>query len=336
MGLDSQVWSVMLILSILSIGLLGYKLADNKKCIPFTFNLKTASFHSDSIYYVGENVTFSSSNPGQSISWDFGDNSDKIEGSYVPHKYTVPGTYRIIASSGTDCDETRIIKIVHAPQSSYIREGEKIIGPSLITNAVEAEFNCAVLADSYTWSIKSYPSIKPIGSGGRIKFRFPNAGNYTIQVVLDNDRVRSYTKEISVDDVLTRKSIIPEKLPNLIPVDPTPDTKTQPEKLPEIKVIEEEDTKPRYVAINNETFITLLQSVQKGQMDISEFNRFFCQGIIPQVRENGKKKAFSVLYQELGSNKYKKATIKSLQLKRDSDGCIFIIEIDIKVPWIRL
>ena len=99
MGLDYRVWRVMLIISILSLGLLSYRLIDSKKCIPVNFLIKTITIHADSTYSVGENLSFISSSNKNEITWDFGDNTEKVTGQYVTHAYQNTGSYKIIAST---------------------------------------------------------------------------------------------------------------------------------------------------------------------------------------------------------------------------------------------
>lgn len=328
LGLDKRVWSVMITISVLSLGLLSYKLVDNKKCIPFNGTIKTTTFHGDSVYYVGENLTFIASTSKQDITWDFGDNTAKPEGTYVTHKFLAPGTYRIRASAGADCDWSKSIIVINVPQSTYIREGEKIMGQAAVTNAFDAEFICTELADTYTWSIKNYPGIKPIGAGEKVKFRFTLPGTYTVQVILDNNRIKTYTKEVSVEDVLKPKNKMPEDPTRLVPMDPIPDIKL-PEQVPETKT-EEVDNKPKFLKIPDATFWSLLESVQNNQKDITDFDKYLCSGGATKVRENTTRYiTFTILCQQL-SGKDKKASIKAVRLKRDDSGCIILIDIDIK------
>ena len=148
MGLDYRVWRVMLILSILSLGLLSYRLLDSKKCIPENFSIKTIVTHTGNTYNAGETLSFISSANKDEITWDFGDNTEKASGQYVTHTYQNSGSYKITASTGAgaSCETVQSIQVIQAVVSPEANNnmvtGEEIVGPVLTLTGKYFQFAC--------------------------------------------------------------------------------------------------------------------------------------------------------------------------------------------------
>lgn len=321
MGLDYRVWKTMLIISILSLGLLSYRLIDKKKCTPVTFLIKTINTHSDSIFNVGETLSFISSVTNEETTWDFGDNSAKITGQYVSHVYTTAGTYKVSASTGTACESIQNINVqepVAAPQNdNAVVTGQEIVGPISTTVGKEELFTCMVNAKSYEWTISNYPSMTQ--SGGTAKLRFPTAGKFLVQVTLDGDRTKRYTKEINVDPEPTPPS------PGTVDVKPLIPETVQP-----LPTIPQNNT----VKITDDIFKGYLGKVVDKKMTAADFDNYLCYKGDTKVILNGELMTFNAMCDEISGKKRRKLIIgktkikiQTAEMRRDKDGCVNIIEV---------
>ena len=364
LGLDNNIWRVMLVMIIFSLGLLSYKLAEKKKCNPFTYRIKHSSL--DSVFYVGEILQFSASVNNAEVNWDFNDNSEAGEGPVVTHKYSKPGKYNVTASI-LDCGNSQELTVITVPapemKTDNISTDNKILGRSMTYEGTEEKFTCLAAANYYEWTVTNHPEKKyKVRNGPIAKFEFSSAGKYTIQVELNHDRKKRYQKEVIVSSIvkskpqnLDIKQLLPpniralnegqkpqdKKIPD-VPVDHQ--VKLQPEKVSEKPIEKEaeatdnssndkstkESSGHKFLKISDDIFKSLLERVQNGQMDLYSFDRYLCGGGTTKVMENGDKlSSFHSLWQQLNSNK--KLTISSVHLNRDAqDGCVTIIKIDYK------
>ncbi|MEO6541939.1 MAG: PKD domain-containing protein [Ferruginibacter sp.] len=324
MGLDYRVWRVMLIISLLSLGLLSYRLIDSKKCIPVSFSIKTISTHTDSSYSIGETLSFVSSANKDEITWDFGDNTAKVTGQYVTHAYEATGSYTITASTGATCETVmRIVispaEIIQKSDANSVVAGEEIVGAISTMTGKEETFYCMVSAGVYEWTISNYPKMTQKGSTA--KFQFPTAGKYTVQVTLDGDRTKRYSKEINVEAAPVVSSSIPDNIKPLIPegVQPLP-----------VPVPETNKT----VKITDATFKEYLEKVIDKKMTAPDFDNYLCYKGETKTILNGELISFNALCEEISGKKRRKMIIgktkikiKTAELRRDNDGCVNIIEV---------
>ena len=320
LGLDYRVFRVILAIMILSVGLLSYRLLDKKQCTAVNFIIKTITPHTDSTYSAGESLSFMASASDAQITWDFGDNSAEVSGQYVTHKYSSTGSFEVSAFTGVSCQTVKkiTVKLPSGPgkSSEHVNSGEEIIGPLSTTAGFEETFTCMVSAQSYEWSIPNYP--KMIRSGSFAKFVFPASGKFLIQVTLDHDRTKRYTKEITVEALPVVKPLVPEKIKPLIPgeVKPLPDPKTFS------------------VKISDAVFAEYLGQVIDKKMTAPDFDKYLCYKGETKVVSNGDVVTFNSFCEEISGKKRRKFIIGKTKIKinsaimrRDNDGCVNIIEV---------
>ncbi|MBS1755214.1 MAG: PKD domain-containing protein [Ferruginibacter sp.] len=321
MGLDYRVWRTMLIISIISLGLLSYTLIDSKKCEPVNFLIKTIVQHTDGVYNTGETLSFVSSSSKFETTWDFGDNTAKITGQYVTHIYKTAGEYRISASTGTGCETIQGIQVVEpvasAQDDNNVVTGQEIVGPSSTVTGKEEMFTCMVTAKSYDWSISNYPKMNQQGSTA--KFQFPTPGKYLVQVTLDSDRTKRYTKEINVEAMPVAPSVTPDEVKPLIPetVQPLPSP-----------------TDSKNIKITDDIFKGYLGKVVDKKMTAADFDNYLCYKGDTKVILNGELMTFNAMCEEISGKKRrklligkKKIKIEMAEMRRDKDGCVNIIEV---------
>jgi len=321
MGLDYRVWRVLLILVIVCLALVSYRLIDLKKCTPVNFLIKTIAVHTDSVYGIGESLSFIASTSQDEITWDFGDNSDKVTGQYVTHAFSSEGSYKVSASTGTSCQTIKQITVKKAvvvkPKDDGSFAGEEIVGPVSTMEGNEEIFTFMVTADFYEWSIANFPKMTRTGSSA--KFQFPGAGKYTVQVTLDHDRTKRYTKEVTVEARPNEKSPIPDNIKPLLPDDVKP--------LPDPN---------KNVKISDAIFMSYLQKVVDKKMAARDFDNYLCYKGETKVVSNGELMSFNAFCDEIsGKTRRKflgrtKIKIQSAEMRRDTEGCVNIIEVKYK------
>jgi len=322
MGLDYRVWRVMLILSLVSLALLSYRLIDSGKCTPADFTIKTITVHTDDNFYVGETLNFISSANKDEITWDFGDNTAKITGQYVTHVYQNKGSYKIIVSTGTGaaCETIKNIEVIEpvvkVDATSNFITGEEIVGPVSTITGKQEIFTCMVTAKSYEWSISNYPKMTQKGSTAN--FQFPTAGKYTVQVTLDGDRTKRFSKDINVEAAPDLSSPIPSDIKPLLP------ESVQPLPAPETN---------KTVKITDDIFKGYLMKVIDKKMSAADFDNYLCYKGETKVILNGDLMTFNAFCDEIsGKTRRKflgrtKIKIQTAEMRRDKDGCVNIIEV---------
>jgi hypothetical protein len=337
LGLDYRILRVMLVISIFSLGFLSYRILDSKKCIPVNFIIKTITAHTDTMYNVGEVLSLISSANKDETTWDFGDNTAKVTGQYVTHIYKTPGTYKITASTGTACE--KIMKIAIATPTTIIESGtnlisgEEIVGPILTITGKDALFTCMVTAKVYEWSITNYPKLTQTGPSAI--FQFPTPGKYIVEVTLDNDREKRYTKDINVE-AETVKPIAtptdPAELKQLISPKIAPIT--IPEKLLPSDAVVSGPEKTKTINITDVIFKDYLGKVIDRKMTAADFDTYLCYKGDTKVILNGDLMTFNAMCGEISGKKkskmilWKKSIkIKTAEMRRDNDGCVNIIEV---------
>ncbi|MEO6252682.1 MAG: PKD domain-containing protein [Ferruginibacter sp.] len=323
LALDYRVIRVILFIMILAVGLLSYRLLDKKECTPVNFIIKTITPHTDSTYRAGETLSFMASSAQTDVTWDFGDNSATVTGQYVTHKYLSTGSFEVSAFTGVSCQTVKRISVIipsEIKSNDPVNSGEEIIGPFSTTSGIEETFTCMVSAQSYEWSIPNYP--KMIRNGSSAKFIFPAAGKFLVQVTLDHDRTKRYTKEITVEAAPVVKSAVPEDIKPLIPI--TANAEVQP--LP--------DPKSMSVKVSDAVFTEYLGQVIDKKMTAADFDKYLCYKGDTKVVANGDVVTFNALCEEISGKKRRKfiigktkIKIKSAILRRDNDGCVNIVEV---------
>lgn len=312
-GLDNTVWFFMIIVMLLALVLLTSFLIGRTKCIPFTFVITP---NSDSGYYTEKTLSFSLSVSAKNITWDFGDGTPVKTGVYATHQYHREGKYYVTASTREDCDATMEITVTKSPFDHTI--GNEIAGPETVAVENEAAFSCLVYGNNWSWQVKDHPEIKFTDAKlGSAKFRFRNGGTYYIQVTLDDDRTKSYTKEIMVTDGRVRPAV-----PAILP---SPEIKRLIKEQPVVKE-QEQTAAPVPVAvavttryISEKSFKDQLNQVIKddnSSPSLQDFDQFLYNKAKTTVKINGgSSMSFNKFYEYLKLNG--SLAVTNVMLQRD-------------------
>lgn len=345
LGLDNMVWLVMIMIIIFSLGLLSYKIIDKKECVAFTFKVRNLGSPHDSVFYVGDILSFNASMASQDIDWNFGDNS-RTSGAYVSHVFLKEGSYLVTAKSKSLCSVVKEI-IIKAPLPTIAAQSQifvtgKIIGNSNFTINTSQIFSYPDQVKSYEWSVQNHPDLG-IKRGRSVSFSFPYPGSYKIQVRLDSNFTKLDYLEVEVLDVTRSKSKI-EDIPILIPRAPAPPSQTQP---PANKEIDSIINKPKGNSIKfiaNKLFLTYLEDVINKTKQVSDFADYGISEKTPVVVNGEEHHDFKWLCEELTKTKkteFLGITTSKKQIKLESanlqrmNGIVSIVNVYYKYKKVK-
>jgi len=278
----------------------------------------------DTIFFLaGQPLTLRSPiSPGDKVIWNFGDDSNNGEGFSTVHIYKEGGTYRITATINDFClydKKIHIKKPEPVTIDSMGRVTENIIGSDQGFAGNNFTFKTPLTATDYEWYIENNSNY-PKRTGDSVNFKFRSEGNYIVVLILDHDRTKKYTKNITVAALAkTGGELIVPKL--LVPKEKS-DSAAHASATDTNKVVRAK--KPRYAT--DEQFTLYLQDVVCGSMTAKDFNDFLCQGENTSVKINNKGgKPFGAFCAEIAG---KKIEIKSVVAARDNDNCVVNLAVE--------
>jgi len=346
MSLDTNVWLVMLVTAILSLGLISYNLIDNESCVPFAISAKGVTSNQDGVYEPGETIIFRTSLPEEKeITWVFGDNTarQKTVSVNMRHKFMKEGVFTVTAMLNGVCNNEIKVNIKKSKNSILSGDDAGAAAPQIFGNLAPVEgkserYISDVIGNSYEWKILDKASFPTINDQYAF-FTFPKPGLYVLQLTVDHDRRKRSQLEINVTENLAKsKGPKQQNVPVLIPYDVRPpksdkQAEKQPEKAPEPEKLPEpvvEAPKKKIINIRNEIFQSKLEGVVQGQNDVHDFDAYLPDGGNTKVLINDEKsyKTFAQLCQEIGGKK--KIVIESVQLMRAEDNMIQQIKVKYK------
>ncbi len=324
-GIDTRVWLTLITVAVVSVGLLGYKVASDVNCSFFEISVKGYTAGKANSYYLGEELSFATQMPGaKSIVWDFGDRT-KAEGPTVKHSYKSEGTFMVTATINGKCSESISISIrqlTHQPVTMSATMENPISGPEVIHAGEPVNFTCAATAGTYEWTVLNAPDF-PVQSANVATFVFPAPGTRIIELKLDNDAAKVFRKNIQVLPPLEKADATFQNNNMTQPVLPPPaqnDDDKKDAKEPEA---------PKSVVIPNEEFVNLLNQATEGKKDVQAFSQFLCNGGQTKVLVNGTEwETLGSFHQKIYGKK--KFDIKSVETVRDEHNCVTILKVKYK------
>lgn len=353
LGLDPGVWWVMIMFIGLSLVLAGYKKITYVPCIEFTISSKSSSGNINASYYVGEDIRFTASLPNaKDVVWNFQDSTEEQHGNtVVSHSFSRDGKFDVIATINGKCQS---IASVYVRKPGVIHDyNVKPDAEILITGNDTPEVNKPSVyitntnANTYEWTILNRNEYK--NQAGKIAaFSFKTVGRYTIQLKLDDDRQKIYTKNIYVTPskgqnnkpLETKRFNFPVILP---PQQPKEDLVHQPP----VAIVtppppQPEAVKPaekHYIEASDKYLLRTFEEVNRGAKAISEFDSYLCNGIGTKVLINNKNYlTFEQFFSDIKGNRKRK--VESAEAVREH-GCIISIKVTVKKKniigvWVNL
>jgi PKD repeat protein len=346
MGLDRQVWFTMLIVSIISLGLAAYKTVTDKPCAPLNIEISGINIGRDESYFVNDVVSFSVSirnNPSQNISWDFGDNTPVIKGAHVNHIYARDGAFTVTATTNGNCTDIKVVNV----RKQLIRR--QVIGNQVLTSQImegnftprvneRINYRCLVTASSYEWRILDRNNF-PIQTTREAMFSFASPHPYILQLKLDNDISKTFTRTIYVAPIFSTNSEVQEPSPSIhIPPapnptptpTPNPNPPTNPTTVPRPSV----DTTQKiakFKEVSEGHFRRLLEGVLEGTKDVHDFDELLCEGVRTHVIINDETnwRFFEDLCNMIRGKKNNRK-IDWIKVNRDDNKCVINLQVGLK------
>ena len=345
MGLDRKVWLVMSIVIILCVGLFSYRLIDknaDKPCLPVTVMINGVINNRSLTFNMGEMLIFKATTaPGDEITWDFGDNTKIQEGFTTSHQFSKAGIYDIRVLVNKKCDNPAKVNIIKPAPIIRDTAGnitENIIGPEVASTGETLKYTTPLQATSIEWNIANNDNYLTRTTRDAT-FKFGLAGTYVIQLTLDKDRQKRYTKSVVITDAgggVTEpedkpkpKNLLPQQYTIVIP--PKKEEPAKQQEPTETKPVVEQPKKPEEPKvtrqlISNKLLQIMLQEVVKGTKSVDDFNTYFCNGGNTKVNDKGNITTFSAFCAAI---KGKKITIESVEQGKDND-CIITLTVQYK------
>ena len=206
MGIDVNVVCSMLITVLLSAGLLGYSVIKTNKeipCKPFDILVFGERNVENKIYTADDQIIFrAATGINDKVTWDFGDNSPKMEGVGLRHSFAEEKIFEVTATLNDKCRSR--IKI-------HIKQRENTVSDSIgnIVDPIDGEseafvdepvaFTTPIDATSYRWSIDR--SGYPVKNSKDAIFTFKTSGTYSVRLMVNDDRTREYKFTITVKPI---------------------------------------------------------------------------------------------------------------------------------------
>lgn len=338
---------------IICTGWIGYKKTTEENCDMFSFTVKGVNSDNVKSALTGEVLRFRSSlSNRKNIAWDFNDRSPVEKGSTVIHSFKNEGTYTITATVNGKCET---IQTIYIRKPVIIQDNSQVlVTPETVITGNEAPeagepvtYTCNTSANSYEWTILNRQEYKSEKNKLAV-FKFKIPGSYTLQLKLDDDRKKVYTKMIQVlpssklkeGEYLPTQRYIPPPSYNPSVNKPAevkpPEPKPAEVKPPEPKPAETEPKEPPAVKrkkifyIPNDAFMSYLTEVISNEKDQTFFNQYLNNEgeTLVQVKGEDKPIKFSELIQRIKGNK--RITIKEVNIVRDANNDVLKINIGYK------
>ncbi len=322
---------------LLSFTLVSYKLITGKhdtSCISPLIFVNGLKDDGKRTYTIGELIWFKTPvGTGGKAIWDFGDSAKSSQGFTAAHTYFHKGVFEVSVTLEGGCI-TRTRLVINEPLPQLDGAGniiEHIIGNDQVAPGKYA-FSTPDTASNYKWAIENDNNFDPQYSrAGTYTFR--TSGRYIIKLVLNNDRNRTYRKEILVVDESdkTRKQSPRGGAEDIIlpfPQGPTvPPIQPPGAPVDTAKPVEATPVAPKpapIIGTSTQTFKSYLQSLVCGEMDMKELYKYLADQGATKVIANKAYTTFDAFCKEI---KGKKISIESVDFKKEGDR---IIEINVE------
>lgn len=207
-GFDVRYWITLALLIILAVAVVGFK----KR---FLFSCPAHTIPAEGIYtqnplvkesfLINEPIVFQAPDmPYKTTTW-FVDGQLKAKEGKLTHAFPAAGKYVVKLVLDDQCTYTKIVNILpYKHQTVDIKSGNSIALPDVVIEGNETfeagmitYFTTPVIANAYEWQIVEMPEYG-IKSEQLVGYSIISPGTYTLQLKLNNDEQKVFTKIIKV------------------------------------------------------------------------------------------------------------------------------------------
>lgn len=340
--LDRKVLLTFGITLLMSVVLLGFKIATNVECHLVTIKATTTSplKHFKDQFFTGEVIQFTAtSRKAKTFEWDYGDGALVSKTQTTTHSFLKPGNYIVQVKVNDKCIEFKEIMIVNSPQtSSEMMDAMKsdkpfIMGPEVVTAGEPVTFQDASTGSNvWEWTVLNTPTI-PAQTGANASFTFPAPGTKIIQVVTNGDPTRTAQKTITIlarqvqtDAGAGMPAPMPMPSPAVMPSRRMPEPEAEADE--PTPVVEKKEEKPLVRVLPDMEFKNLIEGLTNGKTTPEAVNAYLCNGINTKVHKNGEWDTWGNFAREISGKK--RVDIKSVKVYRDENNCVTTLEIEYK------
>lgn len=340
MGIDNKVWLTLLITSIISVALFGFKMATTEPCYDIKLTLKGVVEHPfANNYFVGESIIFKAGmKKAQKVEWDFGDGTPVNVGDKVTHSFTQEGNFLVTATVNGKCMQSLNVHISQvgmsgaAPGVAPTADPNAIIGKDFAAAGELAIYQTAATATTYEWTIEGNTAFPPKNTN-KAAFSFTEPGTYIVRLKLDNDETKVHRKTVTVTPAAAQGAGVDELPPLPLPAPPSGGGGNPEAGAAETPAVAEK----KFELIPDPILRNQLQDVVEGKETLENISKNMCDGMNTKVRGNGKIYAnLSLFGEELKGKKGMlglggKRKIKSVHANRETgNNCIYRLDVEYK------
>lgn len=344
-GLDKRIWLTIALLSLLALGLLGFKIVTYQSCNLVNIQLKGVVPHDyQNHYFVGESIIFNITDPNaKNVVWDFGDGTALTQGKKQIHSYVHEGTFLVTVRVNGKCAQSVNLTISQAvmQRSNVITppaDANGILGKDVTNPGELSIYQTEATARDYTWIVENRPDIA-VKNGQMASFTFMEPGTYSLVLTLDKDPNKVYRKTVIVN-AAKPISMAPADLPPLpIPsAPPLKDERNATDENSNANTANNTDaTVRKYEILPDQWLQKKLQSVIDNEETMENFAKSMCDGLNTKVKGNGTIYGTMTLFEKaikgkkgvLGLGGSRK--IKSVSAQRETgSNCIYLLIVEYK------
>ncbi|RYZ30804.1 MAG: hypothetical protein EOO10_01490 [Chitinophagaceae bacterium] len=297
LGLDYRVWLSMLVMCFACLALVGYMQVKSSSvnAVPcakeITITINGIEVKDNAVSYLDQLALFHViTEKGAQVEWDFGDGSDIVSGLRARHTFHEESVFPVQVTVNGHCTYVLDVTVRSEPTETIV-EPEIIIIPdsTKVTMGGQLRFSCAsnLREESYEWRLLGTSEVQTTQTA---VFTFENVGVQTVELMLNKDPNKTKRIQIEVSPIVMPINNNPLGVGGsgnpAVPTDllqpgenpfaqngqaPGRPNPSQREGLPPVAAPEtQKPDSTEAIAIDPETFQTLMQAVLNGEKEVAD------------------------------------------------------------------
>lgn len=352
-GLDVRVWTVLLVVVLMSTLLLGFKMINRPSCGPVElFAQGTTPHKSSSVFYVNESILFTARADNlKKVEWNFDDGSPVGTGADRKHSFTEDGDYMVTVTIDGVCREVLPVTIMQRGSDIKAitddnRNLSPIVGKVFASAGVLETYSCNLPATKYKWIVEGGNTFEE-KLGQSVSFSFSDTGTYNLTLELDDNLTKTWKQTVVVRSASASNKLDPSLLPPSKPIIIKPEIQKKDD---EAKVPPPDNGTPplatptplppkpvkKFVQVPRQELENMLKDVVEKKRNVPDFENILCDGGNTKVVANDKPMTFAELCKKLQDrkgifkSKVKDVKVTSSSYDKDMGGCLPVLYVEFK------